>query len=83
MKPTLVFLKAHYINGRLAHYPNDEVPPGTFSQANIDRALDEGALAEVDAAVRPSLYHMFFRFSGATPEQPMTRQQLENFCLPK
>jgi hypothetical protein len=83
MKPTLVFVKAHYVNGRLAHYPGDEVAPNTFSQETINRALDEGYLAECDSADRPSLYHLFYRFTGATPEQPLTKEQLDEFCLPK
>jgi hypothetical protein len=74
MRPTIVFVKAHYVSGRLVHYPGDEMPPGTFSQETINRALDEGHLAEVDPAVRPSLYHMFFvhrRHAGATQARHM------------
>ena len=68
MKPTIVFVKAHYVNGSLVHYPSDELPPNTFARETINRALDEGHLAECDASERPSLYRLFYRFSGATRE---------------
>ena len=64
-RPTLVFIKAHYIDGKLVHRPGDELPPGLFTQDVIDRALDEGFLAAHDPAVRQSLYTLFPRFSGS------------------
>ena len=30
-RPTIVFVKARYINGHLTHYPGEEVPPGLLS----------------------------------------------------
>ena len=35
-KPTLVFIRAHHVNGRLSHYPGEEVPTGLLSQEIID-----------------------------------------------
>jgi hypothetical protein len=83
MRPTLVFIRAQYVDGHLRHWPQSEVPPNLLSDQQIDLMLDRGELAEVDASQRRSLYRTFFRFTGATPEQPMTREQLEQFSLPK
>jgi hypothetical protein len=73
--PTLVFIRAHYVNGRLIYRVGDEVPPGLFPQDAINRALDEGWLSECDADVRRSLYQLFPRFSGSSQqEQPLTKE---------
>jgi hypothetical protein len=69
MRPTLVFLKAYYADGRLIHGHGDEVPPGLFTKDVIDRALDEGFLAQHDSTVRQSLYDLFPRFSGSKEQQ--------------
>ena len=45
-RPTLVFIKAHYIDGRIVHYFGDEMPPRLFAQEVINRLLDDGVLAE-------------------------------------
>ena len=45
-RPTLVFIKAHYIDGRIDHYFGDEMPPRLFTQEVINRLLDDGVLAE-------------------------------------
>jgi hypothetical protein len=67
-QPTLVFIKAPYIDGKLAFRSGDEVPPGLFTKDVIDRALDEGWLAQYDSAVRQSLFALFPRFSGSSKE---------------
>ena len=36
MRPTLVFIRAHYIEGSSRTRPGEEVPPGTFSEETID-----------------------------------------------
>jgi hypothetical protein len=77
---TLVFIRAHYVDGRLVHYPGDEAPPGMFSRETINRALDEGYLAEIDSADRPSLYRLFARFTGCK-EQPLTKEQIACHAL--
>jgi hypothetical protein len=59
----------------------EELPPGLVPREVVDRWLDNGWLKEYDAADRLSLYRLFSRFTGATPEQPMTREQIEDFCL--
>jgi hypothetical protein len=66
--PTLVFIRAHYVGGRLVHRIGDECPPGMFAQETINQALDEGWLKEYDASERPSLYRMFHRFNGCKQE---------------
>jgi hypothetical protein len=45
-RPTLVFIKAHYIDGRIVHYFGDEMPTRLFAQEVINRLLDDGVLAE-------------------------------------
>jgi hypothetical protein len=60
--PTLVFVRGHYIDGHLSHYPGEEVPPGLIPAEAIPRMLDQGELKECDPAVRPSLYRVFHRF---------------------
>jgi hypothetical protein len=81
MRPTLVFIRAHYVSGTLVHYPGDEMPPGMFSQETINRALDEGYLTECDPSDRPSLYRVFHRFSGSKEEQPITKEQMAKHGL--
>jgi hypothetical protein len=75
MRPTLIFVRAHYIDGKLVNYPGDEVPSGLFTQRTIDRALDEHHLAEVDSADRRSLYRLLHRFSGATEKEQLTNEE--------
>ena len=45
-RPTLVLIKAHYIDGWIVHYFGDEMPPRLFAQEVINRLLDDGVLAE-------------------------------------
>ena len=71
---TLIFIRAHYVNGRLAYRIGDEMPPGLFSQDVINRALDEGWLAQCDADVRRSLYQLFPRFSGSKEQEQLTKE---------
>ena len=80
-KPTLVFIRARYVDGHLTHYPGEEVPPDLFSQEVVDQSLDQGWLREVDAAVRPSLYCVFHRFTGSKERESLTPQQLANYTL--
>ena len=79
--PTLVFIRAYYVNGRLVHYPGDEMPPFMFTQETINRALDEGWLKEYDAADRRSLYRLFAPFSGCKEQEQLTNEEKENLCL--
>ena len=59
-RPTLVLIKAHYIDGRIVHYFGDEMPPRLFAQEVINRLLDDGVLAEVrreqSTVVIPALF---------------------------
>ena len=49
MRPTLVFVRAHYVDGRLVLSSTArKAPPGMFTQETINRALDE-ALPELRA----------------------------------
>jgi hypothetical protein len=79
MRPTLVFIRAHYVNGRLIHYFGDECPPGTFSEENVDRALDECHL--VEAPDRRSLYRLLPHFSGCKEQEQLTNEERNNLCL--
>ena len=80
MRPTLVFIRAHYIDGKLAHWPGEEVPPGTFNEETIGRALDEGFLAEY--AERRSLYRLLRSFSGCEEQDQLTNEQEKrDLCL--
>jgi hypothetical protein len=74
-RPTLIFLKAHYVGGRLAHCHGDEVPPGLFAQETIDRALDEHYLAEIDSADRRSLYRLLHHFSASKESEQLTNDE--------
>ena len=68
-RPTLVFIKAHYIDGRIVHYFGDEMPPRLFAQEAINRSLDDGVLAEYDESSLPSLYRRFSAFSGCKEQE--------------
>ena len=68
--PTLVFIRGHYIDGRLAHYPGEECPPGLFTPETINQALDEGWLKEYDSGERRSLYQLFPHFSDQPQGKP-------------
>ena len=73
---TLVFIRAHYVNGKLAHRFGDEVPPGLFPQKTVDEALDQKWLAELDSTQRRSLYKIFAPFSGCKEcEHLSTKEQ--------
>ena len=61
-RPTLVFIKAHCIDGRIVHYFGDKMPPRLFAQEVINRLLDDGVLAGPDESNRPSLYRRFSAF---------------------
>jgi len=74
MRPTLVFLKAIYANGRLVYRTGDECPPDLFLPDAVNRALDENWLGQCESNVRQSLYALFPRFSGC--EQPLTAEQI-------
>jgi len=80
--PTIVFVKARYIDGHLTHSPGEELPPNLFSRELISKALDEGTLRECDPAERPSLYRLFYRFTGCEEENPLTPGQLTAYTLP-
>ena len=81
-RPTIVFVKARYIDGHLTHYPGEEVPPGLLPSEIVNQALDKGALREYDPAERPSLYRLFHRFTGCEEEHPLTPGQLTAYTLP-
>jgi hypothetical protein len=67
--PTLVFTRAHYVDGKLVHRHGDEVPPGLFTQDVVNKALDEGWLSECEPHVRRSLYQLFPRFRGSSQQK--------------
>lgn len=81
MRPTLIFIRAHYVDGRLVHCPGDECPPNMFTREVINRALDDGYLAECDSAERRSLYRLLHRFSGCKEQEQLTPQEKENLCI--
>ena len=68
-RPTLVFIKAHYIDGRIVHYFGDEIAPRLFAQEVINRLLDDGVLAEYDESNLPSLYRRSSAFSGCKEQE--------------
>lgn len=68
-RPTLVFIKAHYIDGRIVHYFGDEMPPRLFAQEVINRLLADGVLAEYEESNRPSLYRRFSAFIGCKEQE--------------
>ena len=68
-RPTLVLIKAHYIDGRIVHYFGDEMPPRLFAQEVINRLLDDGVLAEYDESNLPSLCRRFSAFSGCKEQE--------------
>ena len=68
-RPTLVLIKAHYIDGRIVHYFGDEMPPRLFAQEVINRLLYDGVLAKYDESNLPSLYRRFFAFSGCKEQE--------------
>jgi hypothetical protein len=78
--PTLIFIRHGQVGDRQFHF-GDELPPGLVSQEVVDHWLDENWLKAHDSTQRPSLYRLFARFTGATPEQPLTQEQAEKFCL--
>jgi hypothetical protein len=77
---TLIFIRHGQVGSRHFQF-GEELPPGLLSREVIDKWLDEGWLKEYDAAERPSLYRLFARFTGATPEQPLTKEQIAAFTL--
>lgn len=68
-RPTLVFIKAHYIDGRIVHYFGDEMPPRLFAQEVINRLLADGVLGEYDESNRLSLYRRFSAFIGCKEQE--------------
>ena len=78
-RPTLVFVRAFYRDGSLVHTIGEEVPPGLFSPDVIDKALDEDFL--IESPQRRSLHRIFHRFTGATPEQPLSNEERNDLCL--
>ena len=64
-RPVLVFIKAHYIDGRIVHYFGDEMPPRLFAQEVINRLLDDGVLAEYDESNRRRYTGAFLRLAAA------------------
>jgi hypothetical protein len=79
MRPTLVFIKAHYIDGSLVHRVGDECPPNTFSTQVINQALDERHL--VECPERRSLFRLLHRFSGAAEKEQLTNEEKNKLCI--
>ena len=57
-RPTLVLIKAHYIDGRIVHYFGDEMPPRLFAQEVINRLLDMASSLSTMRAI-------YRRYTGA------------------
>jgi hypothetical protein len=79
MRPTLVFIKAHYIDGSLVHRVGDECPPNTFSTEVINQALDERHL--VECPERRSLFRLLHRFSGSKEQEKLSEQERKTQCI--
>lgn len=79
MRPTIVFIRNHYVDGSLVHRVGDECPPNMFSRETVNRALDEGYLAE--RAERRSLFRLLHRFSGAAEKEQLTNEEKNKLCV--
>ena len=77
---TLVSIRHGQIGSRQFQH-GDELPPNLIPREVIDRWLDEKWLAEVDSSDRRSLYRLLHRFSGATEQEQLNRQEKENLCI--
>lgn len=78
--PTLVFRRSGAIGSRQFGC-GDELPPNVLSPEVIAHWLDEDWIRECDSAERPSLYRLFYRFSGCKEEQPLTKEQIARYAL--
>jgi hypothetical protein len=80
LRPTLVFIRHHEINGRLYRHA-EELPPGALSQEIVNQLLDQGVLREY--AERRSLYRLFAPFSGCKEIEELDAHELSAYGLPK
>lgn len=78
MRPTLVFIRHHEIDGRLYRHA-EELPPRALSPETIDQLLDQGILTEVPE--RRSLYRLFAPFSDTKETEPFTKEELTAYAL--
>ena len=78
MRPMLVFIRHHEINGRLYRH-SEELPPGVLDQETVHRLLDQRVLTECPE--RRSLYRLFSHFSGCAQTEALTQEELTDFTL--
>ena len=82
MRPTLVFIRHHEIDGRIFIH-GSELQPELLAQETIDRLIDAGALKEYDSSERRSLFRLLPAFSGCNEREPLTQQECDAYALPK
>ena len=76
---TLVFIRHTQIGDHLYHH-GDELPPDTLSQAEVDKAVDQGWLREY--LQRRSLYRLLASFSGSKEHEGLDKHEREAYTLP-
>jgi hypothetical protein len=80
MRPTLVFIRHHEIDGRIFIH-GSELQPDLLAQDVIDKLIDKGVLREYPE--RRSLYRPLHIFSGCKEREPLTQQERDAYALPK
>jgi hypothetical protein len=80
MRPALVFIRAHQIDGH-QFFHGDELPPGLLPPETINQWLDNKWLAEHDASERRGLYRLFSPFSGCKEQEQFAKEELRQFAL--
>jgi hypothetical protein len=79
---TLVFVRYGQVGKQRFDF-GEELPPNLIPREVIDRWLDSKFLIELDSRERVSLYRVFSPLSGCTEREPLTREEIDEFCLPK
>jgi hypothetical protein len=78
MRPTLIFIRHHELNGRLFHH-GSELPPNLLSVEQLDQLLDKGFVRETPE--RRSLFRLFAQFSDCTEREALDADELRAYAL--
>jgi hypothetical protein len=79
MRPTLIFIRAHQIDGHQFLH-GDELPPGIVSQEAVKLLLDQGFLEQCPQ--RRSLYRLLAPFSDCKEQEQLDNKELKAYALP-
>jgi hypothetical protein len=78
---TLIAIRHLEIDGhRIEH--GSEIKPGLLDEKTIAHLIDQRSVREYDGADRPSLYRLFWQFSGCEEKEELDTDEWGEYSLP-